>query len=385
MLLAWATTAHAEDRARGPFELVRALRVLQDEIAKGSSDAHLTQREVMANLSAELASVAPERWKEPRNARAAVLYVLSGGDPRILRSLLGLGGLSPAIERLMRGSLAYAEGRSGEAAEHLADIEARSLDPGIAGTIALVQSALAAKADPSKAMALLDEARLLSPGTLVEEAALRREILLLPAAGQLDRLEPLLARYIRRFGKSFYATVFWRQLASEIAGLALAEKPERQARLTAALDALDGERRQQVYLSMAQEAIVRGRVGLTRFAAGNAMQLANPGSTDDLRAKLYEAAALIVTDQYERGLASLTGITREKLPAPDAALADAALAVAAEIRRPPSQGPATAVREPVAGVSSERVRELSGIGLRAVERAQTMLASVDALLSGGAR
>ena len=385
LLLAGVMVAHAEERPREPFELVRSLRVVQDEIAKGSSEAHIAQRRLMTSISDDLAMVAPDRWNEPRNVRAAILFVLSGGDPRILRSVLGLAGQPAAAETLMRGALAYAEGRSGEASEHLSGIEARALDPGIAGTVALVQAALAAKTEPMKAMKLLDEARLLSPGTLVEEVALRRQILLLPASGQLARLELLLARYIRRFGKSFYASAFWRQLAAEIAGLELVDTQERQARLAATLDELDSAGRQQLYLSTAREGIAKGRIGLTRFAAGEAMRLTSAGSQDGLRARVYEAAALIVTDAYDRGLSSLMGIERAKLAASDAELVTAALGVARQIRRPPPPRSSTTSTVPTAGISAERVREMSAIGRQAIARAQTAVASVDAILSGGAR
>lgn len=385
LLLTGAVAAHAGERARQPFELVRTLRVLQDDIANGSSDAHRAQRQVMKSISDDLAAVEPPLWSDPRNVRAAILYVLSGGDPRILRSLLGQGGHPADTGTLMRGALAYAEGRNDEAAQHLSDMEARALDPGIAGTIALVQAALAAKSKPNKAMTLLDEARLLSPGTLVEEVALRRQILLLPATGQLDRLEPLLARYIRRFGKSFYASAFWRQLAAEIAGLELADGHEWQARLAATFDDLDTESRQHIYLSIAQEGIARGKINLTRFATGHAMKLSSPGSPEDLRARVYQAAALIVTAEYERALSSLTGIEREKLSAPDTDFFNAALELAHKIRRPPAPSSSIVRAEPTAGVSAERVQELSGIGLGVIERAKTMVASVDALLSGGAR
>jgi chemotaxis protein MotC len=385
LLLTGALAAHAAEGTREPFEVVRTLRVLQDDIANGSSDAHRAQRQVMMSISDDLAAVEPRLWSDPRNVRAAILYVLSGGDPRILRSLLGQGGHPADIGTLMRGALAYAEGRNDEAAQHLSGMEARALDPGLAGTIALVQAALAAPSEPMKAMMLLDEARLLSPGTLVEEVALRRQILLLPEAGQLDRLEPLLARYIRRFGKSFYASAFWRQLAAEIAALELANRQDWQARLAATLDDLDTESRQHIYLSIAQEGIARGRVGLTRFATGHAMGITGPGSPQDLRARVYEAAALIVTAEYERGLSSLTRMKRERLSASDAGLVDAALEVADQIRRPPPPSASIVSAEPTIGVSAERVRELSGIGLVMIGRAQTIMASMDALLSGGAR
>ena len=380
LLLAGATAARAEEPAREPFELVRSLHVLQDRIVRGSAEAHGAQRQVMADISVDLAAIEPRHWQEPRNVRAAVLYVLSGGDPRVLRKLLGLGRLPGETDRLVRGALAYAEGRSSDAAEHLSSIEARMLDPDIAGAVALVQSVVVANADP--AQALLDEARLLSPGTLVEESALRRQILLLPAAGRLDRLESLLSRYLRRFGRSYYASAFWGLLEGLLAGFESADARDRLAHFEDLIAMLPGDSRQQLYLAVAQEGIARGRVGLARSAAAMVTQLANAGSSEQMRAQLYEAAALIVTEEYGRGLSSLSAIAGDKLPASDAGLHDAALRLARQIRRNPDPDASLADRQPTEEAVG-RARELSAIGLAVIARAKTVLASADAVLSGG--
>src|SRR5690606_554409 len=154
---------HAEASMEEPFELMRTLRVLQDKVAKGDTGAHNAQQQVMSELSRQLTAIAPEFWKEPRNLRAAALYVFGGGDPGVLRTILGFGGLPQPEAELARGALAYAEGRDEEARTLLLPIDARELDPGIAGTVALVQSTLIAKVDPEKAMSLLEQSRLLSP------------------------------------------------------------------------------------------------------------------------------------------------------------------------------------------------------------------------------
>ncbi len=384
LLLAGAPPAQAR-ATEEPFELVRSLRVLQDRIASSGNDALLAHRQAMPAISAQLAAVEPERWREPRNARAAVLYILSGGEPRILEALRDPGRMPEPAGKLLRGALAYAEGRDREAGALLADVDARSLDPGIAGAIALVQGALAANAaDAKKAIALLDDARLLSPGTLVEETALRRQMLLLPAAGRWDRLAPLLGRYIRRFRKSSFASSFWRQLAAEIAGREPAGGSDRLARLEAALEGLEVEERRDLHLSMAREGIARGKVELTRFAVEIAMRAADRGSAAAQRAQVYDAAALIITGEVDRGLSLLDAVEREKLTAPDAGLLDAARSAARQIRRlPETTAGSTSPLPP--GAAGERARELSGIGLNVIGRAHTAMAGVDALLSGGAR
>ena len=76
----------------------------------------------------------------------------------------------------MRAAMAYGENRNAEAMELLAEIDPRSLDASIAGHVALVRRSWRRRRIADKALALVGEARLLAPGTMIEEAALRHEV-----------------------------------------------------------------------------------------------------------------------------------------------------------------------------------------------------------------
>lgn len=92
---------------------------------------------------------------------------------RVIRKVIEIG-LSPEPElALMHGALAYADGHEADAKKLLSGIDARTLSPETAGHVAMIQSALVAKEDPGKAMRLLDQARVLAPGTLVDSFAPR--------------------------------------------------------------------------------------------------------------------------------------------------------------------------------------------------------------------
>ena len=112
--------------------------------------------------------------------------------------------------------------------------------------------------------------------------------------------------------------------------------------------------------------------------------MTNPGEAGALRAQLYEAAALIVTDEYERGHATLTQLSREALAKVDAELLEAAISVAHDIRRQPAVVTSSRSSEQSA-IENERLRALSSIGTETIERARALAGNVDALLSGGAR
>jgi chemotaxis protein MotC len=323
------------EQARAPAELVRSLRASQDRITRGDTEAHLAQRASLARIGEELASAKAEAWKEPRNARAVVAFVLSGGAPAILKKLIELGALPGVDDKLVRGVLAYGESRDADALELLGAVEARDLDSSLGGHVALAKAELTAKKDPQQALQFLDDARLLAPGTLIEEAALRRQVTILAATGELDRFEQLSANYLRRFPRSVYADAFRLQFAVDVAARASAGEGEHAVRLQSALEGLEVLERGTVYLTIAREAVFRGRVALTRFAAGNAAPLFEETSIGRLQARLYEAAALVVTADMDKAATALETLDRAKLVEEDAELATAAGVVASEIRRQP--------------------------------------------------
>ena len=205
--------------------------------------------------------------------RAAIAIVLSGGDPQILQTLVEQ--VAGQELTLVRAALAYGQNRNVEASELLADIDARTLDASIAGHIALVQAELVAKKDRVKTLALLAEARLLAPGTMIEESALRREVTLAVEAQRCRGFrEP---RRCDTCGGSRIRCTWRTSGASSIVDLTtrgLADDPARRSRLEAVLAFLPAGPRQDVYLSVAWEGIRGSSMDLVRWAAGNAASLA---------------------------------------------------------------------------------------------------------------
>ena len=362
-----AGAAHGQDGKGEPFELVRSMQSLQDQIVRGNIRAHAAQRELLGRIAEQFEILDAQKWKDPMNARAAVVFVLSGGNARVLHKLILSGAGADLGEKLLKGALAYGEGRHEEAAELLGGIEARKLDPGMAGHVAYVQGELTAKKEPIKALAHLDDARLLSPGTIVEEAALRRQIAVLAAAGKADRYEFLATQYLRRFPSSVYAGGFRQQFAAAIAAHTNAGEPGRLARLEGILGGVEQADRREVYLTIAKEAIAKGKVEMAKFAAANAQRLTEESSAERERARLYEAAALVVTEDFDRGVEMLGAVERSKLADTDTALLDAALGIAGQVRRLPD-APAS---EPIDTAASQ-----------VLAQAHKSVAQVDEILSG---
>lgn len=360
----WPETP-AVETSKQPYVLLRSLRAVQDKVAAGSISAHEDQRRLLRDYGEEMRSLPIGVWDDVRNVRAAIFFVLSGGDPAVLKTVIGRDRTPFVERRLLKGALAYGEGRLVDALSMIHKIEARKLDPLLGGMVALIQGTLVSKKDSLKAVGYFDEARLLSPGTLIEESALRQQILLLAREGELERFDALTAQYSRRFPNSLFARNFRRQLFAGVARQNFKRADEWLTRTETELMKVPASDRIGLYLSIAEEATKAGNVGIARFAAVKARELAEDGSSAMRRAKLFEGAALVTTEDFSAGLKLLGEIDTARLRTSDREVYDAAMAIARSVGKWP-----------------EVTQALDETPPDSVGRAQTLLSKVDSLLGG---
>ncbi len=304
-----------------PYVLMRTLQSLQDEIAQGSTEALLAQRSIRARMDIDFVAAGASVWQDKRNAAAAVTYVLSGGAPAILKKMKSLTP-PPAIDmNLLDGALAYVQGNQDEAERLLGGINAFDLLPSMGGQIALAQSALAVRTDSAKALRLLDVARLLAPGTLVEEAALRREIFVADQVGDGDKVLKLSRQYLERFRHSVYAGNFRNRFAAALSHMDLTKNPGQSQQIDDMLAAVEPAGRCQLFLTLALASVIKGNTVAAALAADRAASLAAPGSAEEVRAHLYRAAAGVGDAKtIDNAVADLKAVQKDALVASDQAL-----------------------------------------------------------------
>ena len=68
-----------------PYEMVRTLQSLQAQVAQGNSQALAAQRALLLRMERDFMDAPAVVWQDPRNARAAVVLLLSGGHPAVVR------------------------------------------------------------------------------------------------------------------------------------------------------------------------------------------------------------------------------------------------------------------------------------------------------------
>ncbi len=362
------------DTAQGlaPYQALRSLQVLQNQVAHGNATAQAAQPKMLAHVADLFASADPAVWKEPRNAEAAALYLFSAGRAKTVRALAERGVVfAPERDRLVKGAIAYAEGQDDVARALLGTYDPRTLPRGLGGHLALVLATLYAGKDAPRADALLDTARLLVPGTLVEEAALRRQVFLLADVVSLDKFAALSRQYLRRFRGSIFAATFKTRLTSFAVRLAVAGDVAELSKIDPAFAELPQAERRSIYLTLSRDALLAGRSDAARYASARALAL-SPDAAETERARLYTAAAGVATDASPTGRAALAALDRVRLSPRDAELRDAAAAVASSID--------AGLNDPGHDLGREGpAPEASGAAL--IERANRVMAASDAILA----
>jgi len=316
-----------------PVRMVRSLQRLQDKIAVGIADGLTMQRALIDEIDLAFTAAPQDTWQDPRSARALVIYTLSGGSPAVLRKIITQQPMPAIDERLLRGTLFYSEGREDDALKQLGEIDARTLPNSLGGQLALAQAALTVRRDPAKASALLNLARLLLPGTLVDEAALRRQILVASQSGDVALFERLSRQYLFRFRHSVYAGNFRQRFAAALTRMDFINDPAQFPRFDALLHSLDPDAKREVYLLVARAALTQGKMVAAQLCAERVLALAPPASVDAERARLYASAALAASSEgFAPALKAFSAADRSRLAPSDRALLDAASTTADLVR-----------------------------------------------------
>jgi chemotaxis protein MotC len=362
-------TARSEPAPPPKFSaMAEDLQRLQTRIAAGDKFAYPAETAELKTMADAIAGARPETWADRREADSLVIYVLSGGALASVVPLVRGDALVASERALARGALAYVTNHEADALELFAPLDLAALDVRLAGTVAFARSVLRTRRDPKGAVADLDWARLVAPGGLVEEAALRREIALLAEASDAPRVALLTRQYADRFSASLYAPDFFRDLARLIARTGLADDPGRFRLLSEAWARMATDARRDFLLTLARAAAVNGRFAAAAAAAGEALRTATPGGPEEARARLYLDAGRIFSDGYDAAAADLHAIAAARLDPSDAALLATARNVAAQLRAPPAvaaAGPGDATANGVGltiGKGEEALRRTASLG-----------------------
>jgi chemotaxis protein MotC len=316
-------------------DTTRTLEKVQDATASGDPSAANLQSKLMIQLETDLKLANQLDLQDVKNLRAIAVYLFIGGNPGIAEVRLHQLKIDAQYKELLDGALAYAKGDKANAVKFLADVDINGLPPNLAGRIALVKAILTSAEDLRTALSLLNTARAIMPGTLVEESALRRCISFAGKLPDIERLERCASAYIRRFPKSIYRQDFEDKLALGLVEADYLIAGGTMPRLAFVLKDLPPSDSTLMLLKIAKAAVGHGRYSLAISTAEEAFKLSRAGSPEMARSNLYAGAVMIAEKDHEIGRKKLEQTNRSLLDAGDMALLEKALALARQITKKP--------------------------------------------------
>lgn len=334
-----AAASEAEGTGHGlqPYQMVRSLQLVQDRIAGGDHAALPMQNKLLELIDARFRTADGHEFTERRNFDALMIYAMSGGNPAtVAASLQGLL-LDEADAAAADGVLGYLAGDIAGARNAMAALGHSDYQQEVAAFLALVKGSVVANDDAYAGMETLDRARLLAPGTLVEEAALRRTLSLAVTASDAERFMLASEQYARRFLRSPYAAQFAETFVS---GVITLRGDLDLKRVEDTVSWMTQEQADTVYLRLARRAAIDGDGELLAFASRQAGRR-QPQTPDaaDARRELYSSISAVTSDTVGDVLTDLVELDASRLSAADKALLAAARAVAKEVVAPVSSHP----------------------------------------------
>lgn len=344
-----------------PYQMVRSLQVLQERIAGGDHASLPMQKKMIELIDARLAKATESEFTDRRNIEALMIYGMSGGNPRTVEAVTGRLNLEGRDKVLTDGLVAYLRSEHGKADNTLASLDPMKENAELGGFLALIKGTVRALENPAEGLAILDKARLLSPGSLVEETALRRSITLAATAGDVGRFLTASEQYVRRFLKSPYASHF---ADGFINGVVALQDRLDMAQIGEIIAAMNGEQQNAIYLRIARKAAILGHGQLADFASAKAEAVGNAKQDEaDQRAELYNALGAVTSESIDDVARRLEKIDRATLSPRDVRLLEAATAVVKRVLSPPVKLSDLPAEEPPeeAGFSPDGAPEEPGI------------------------
>ncbi|MEL6750548.1 MAG: hypothetical protein AAFO70_00535 [Pseudomonadota bacterium] len=312
-LVLMATSAPAVAAANGELDQLLAMHArVQDEAARGAPAA--------VDLKGQLRLTIVTALDEGADADVERLaqFALSGGRSRSLQERLAKreDALSKAVVALMGNRMDV--GR-----DALAGLDTTGLTTRTKALIALNRALLV---DPAQARPLLLRATALAPGTIVEEAALRRLVL------AENRDAGLAARYWRRFAGSPYHAGLEAKLLDKLKGL---QDDKADAFFKRLVSAMPRETASRFAVSWTRHALLAARPAPARVAlkAARTFDSAKSAIVRE-RNRLMARVSDLASADTARVLRQLGRIDPSKLHEQDRAMLDASKQVARAILAP---------------------------------------------------
>ncbi len=329
-----APGAKAEEGVELPlYKMVRSLQMIQDQVITGDRKAAEMQRFLLTTIDKRLRDIDMDVFDDARNIDAALIYAMAGGNPQTLDILAERDIVGYFDNRVTSVLRRYLKGQGGAVLQPLRELVPEYRNSAIGPYIELIGANALMNEDPKAALKFFSWARLEAPGTIIEEAAIRRSLLLSVKSGDVDDALTHVKRYARRFMGSPYAA----QFADIFIDLAVDHSDSvHPETVEEVLAQMERTRQREVYLRLARRAAIDGNRALAALGAQKVRDLSLGKEIKIIAlSELYSGLVNIPTDGVDKVVKQLAGIRNDELSPKDRFLKSAAEVVAAEVLRAP--------------------------------------------------
>lgn len=374
----------APKNAVGTLDKLRQLYRAQDRAIEGDRNSLADQKRILTELARDIRSMPASDLAAPYNIAILVGYVLSGGNAVVIDDQLSKAAEVIESSALMNGLKAYGKRQSEEALLAFANVQQEKLPPFLAGQFALANASLHMRSDQTQALLYLDEARLQSPRTAVDEAASRWQISILFSKGDASRGLQIASRYLRYFPRSIYAKSAIEKLATAIANDRSAGIAAQLSEFADTLHHTDVSSRQVLFVALARGALTKGNMSVAAVAAREIQTLSGDTSILAQQARLYSAAANAPTQAAAAALKELRQISDVAFEPADFDILNAAKAVAAFVdgKKLESEKSETEAQIAELEATNDRSLKLHGDLADTVARVTKAVSDADRLMTG---
>ncbi|MFK7901908.1 MAG: hypothetical protein AB8B49_03600 [Nitratireductor sp.] len=276
-----------------PVMAVRSLQLLQDNIVHGKKNAFDAYRAALQDTYVALSKLRTEHWQYKKNLDAIALFTLIGGNPELGQQVLSQTSLSENHSLYLEGALAYSMRDFDVAYDKFARINFKNVPPSTAAQFAVVKSMLAARFNVDKARSFLNHARRLAPGTLSEEAALRRLVRMASDDGNLESFMRASKVYVTQFSDSFYFTDFIKNYAYSLVRMPRENESKMLGSLKDITSRLEENEQLAIMSYVARTSVSHGLFELVGWASENGKALAKKNGKLYVQMSLYHLASTI--------------------------------------------------------------------------------------------
>jgi chemotaxis protein MotC len=271
---------------------VRAMQSAQTSMAQGNEHAAQQLRLSMSQLGAIFGDIEVQQFTI-EDLDLIALYILLGGNPEIVDRVISSTTLPESRRRLLTGAVAFVRGDTKSADEKFRDLNTSRFPDSLAARVLMVQAQLEDDSPFVVRRSKLAKAASLALGTLIEEAANRRLVLLAAVHGSLNDFTYWSDRYVRRFPTSLYFSDFGQDFVS---GVLLFERSTRVIGtfwLESFFDKLDHDVALAFAARLQKGAVSQGSPRLCTFGQKTASKLRPKDKKVDERFRLYELVCQI--------------------------------------------------------------------------------------------